>query len=188
MAAGAPSNLHVTLTDLFPNVDAYSLILARDNHVSGDVRPVDIERDVIAARGVRTLFSSFHHFNPATAARVLNNLSRTGDPIFIAEGTHRSALAIFFMLLAPLFVWLATPMLRPFKWSRLALTYLVPVIPFVVCFDGIVSCLRTYTVDELRALLRTLDDLRYEWTVAEAHGSAPMPVTYAIGVPKARRS
>jgi hypothetical protein len=32
-------------------------------------------------------------------------------------------------------------------------TYLVPLIPFVVVFDGYVSCLRTRTPEEVEALL-----------------------------------
>lgn len=185
--AGAPPELEVTLTDLFPNHDAFATVSAGNAHVHFRSEPIDVERDTVSMRGMRTLFSSFHHFQPAQAVLLLRNLAANGDAIFIAEVTRRSVRAILFMLLAPMFVWLATPFIRPFRWSRLALTYLVPVIPFVVSFDGIVSCLRTYTTEELRELLSRLSDLHYEWTIAEARGRAPMPVTYVVGVPKSPR-
>ena len=184
--AGAGPELDVTLTDLFPNHDAFTTIAARDSHVHCQIEPIDVERDVVQLRGMRTLFSSFHHFRPAQAERLLRKLAARGDEIFIAEVTQRSVRAILFMLLAPLFVWLATPFIRPFTWSRFALTYLLPIIPFVVSFDGIMSCLRTYTTGELRELTSRLSDLDYEWTIAEARGNAPMPVTYIIGVPRTR--
>lgn len=37
----------------------------------------------------------------------------------------------------------------------LVFTYLVPILPFVLVFDGWMSCLRTRTPDEIEALLRT---------------------------------
>jgi hypothetical protein len=42
-----------------------------------------------------------------------------------------------------LFLFACTPWIRPFRWSRLLWTYVVPIIPAVLLFDGIVSCLRT---------------------------------------------
>ena len=45
------------------------------------------------------------------------------------------------------------PACPPFRWSRLLWTYLVPVIPLVLLFDGIVSCLRSYRPDELLKLV-----------------------------------
>ena len=187
IAAGAPSTVGVTLTDLFPNHDAFKTIAPRDPHVRFDSESLDIERGAVRVEGMRTMFSAFHHFPPALAERVLRNLTSKGDEIFIAEVTQRSVRALSFMLFAPLVVWLATPFIKPFRLSRMVFTYLVPIIPFVVCFDGIVSCLRTYTPNELRELFSKLDDLHYDWTIAEAAGRGQLPVTYAIGVPKARR-
>ncbi|MDQ6611868.1 MAG: class I SAM-dependent methyltransferase [Gemmatimonadota bacterium] len=186
VAAGAPAALDVTLTDRFPNRAAFLEISARDSQVRFRNESIDIEREVEHRRGLRTMFSAFHHFSPAVAERVIRKLAANRDEIFIAEVTQRSARAILFMLLAPLLVWITTPMLRPFRLSRILLTYLVPIIPFVVCFDGIVSCLRSYTRAELHALFSSVADLDYEWTTAEAKGNAPMPVTYASGVPRVR--
>ena len=33
----------------------------------------------------------------------------------------------------------ATPFVRPFRWSRLLFTYVIPLIPLLVLFDGTVS-------------------------------------------------
>lgn len=186
VASGAPPDLRVQLTDLYPNVEAFTKIAACDAFVNGAREPMDIERTSCEARGLRTLFSSFHHFSPRAAEQVLRNAAKNGDGILLAEVTRRSIPAMLFMLLAPLLVWLATPRLRPFKWSRLIFTYALPAIPFVVCFDGIVSCFRTYSVDELQALITNVEDLHYEWQLGLAYGRGPLPVTYALGLPTSR--
>jgi len=90
------------------------------------------------------------------------------------------------MLFAPLFVLLAAPFIRPFRWSRLAWTYLL-VLPVVALIDGVVSCLRTYTPSELRAMTAQLHAPGYAWEVGEERARLlPVPVTYLIGVPRGR--
>ena len=111
---------------------------------------------------------------------ILRDAADRGVGFAAFEATRRNAPAILVTLLSPLAVLLATPLIRPFRLSRLLLTYLVPLIPLVVLWDGIVSCLRTYTPAELRALAPALDD--YQWTAGEV-GKGPVPVTYLIGVP-----
>lgn len=186
VANGAPRELRVRLTDLYPNFEAFAKVAQRDPLVSGVRESVNIERTSFQTRGLRTFFSSFHHFAPRVAQQVLRNAAKNGDGILIAEVTRRSVPVMMFMLLAPLLVWLATPRLRPFKWSRLFFTYVLPAIPFAVCFDGIVSCFRTYSVEELRALTTSVEDLQYEWQLGLLYGRGPLPVTYALGLPTSR--
>ena len=53
------------------------------------------------------------------------------------------------MTLAPYYAW---------KWrsvSTLIFTYLIPILPFVLVFDGLISSLRTRTPEEVEVLLRT---------------------------------
>ena len=77
-----------------------------------------------------------------------------------------------------------TPFIRPFRWSRLLWTYLVPLVPFAVLFDGLVSCLRTYRVEELRDLTARLEANDYDWDIGTVKNTAgPIPITYLIGVP-----
>jgi hypothetical protein len=91
---------------------------------------------------------------------------------------------MFLMLLVPLMVLLVTPFIRPFRWSRLVWTYLIPVVPLVSLFDGLVSCLRTYSVQELRDLTEGLGANNYQWDIGELKSTVgPIPITYLIGVP-----
>jgi len=182
--------LRVVLTDKFP-----SHVLAE--RLTGCQRIVAIDVSVDAVNvltsqngerlpdlhGFRTIFSSFHHFSDAMAARLLEDAVRNGDGLASAEVTSRSRRAILTMLLMPLFVWVLTPRMRPFRWSRLLLTYLLPAIPLVILFDGLVSCLRTRTPEELLTLARPYTE--YEWTAGYGEG-AWLPPVFLIGVPRER--
>ena len=48
------------------------------------------------------------------------------------------------------------PLARPFRLSRVALSYGAPLIPALFAWDGTVSALRAYTPEELLALTRSL--------------------------------
>ncbi len=177
----APS---VHLTDRLPNRDAFARI-ARDTNgeVIGDPRSIDATDVPADLAGMRTIFSALHHLRPTEVQRVLGAAAECGVPIGAFEATRRDVKTILLMILTPLFVLLTTPRLRPFRFSRLFWTYLVPAIPLAVLFDGIVSCLRTYTTSELRALTEGLGGDDYEWRIGEA-GSGPVPMTYVVGRPR----
>lgn len=87
------------------------------------------------------------------------------------------------ILPTPLRVLLTTPLIRPFRWSRLFWTYIVPALPLVLLFDVIVSLLRLYSVEELRDLTVGLD--QHDWDIGIVRARPiPLPITYLIGVPR----
>jgi hypothetical protein len=87
--------------------------------------------------------------------------------------------------LIPIATWLFVPFRRPFRWSRLLWTYLIPVIPFVLLFDGVVSCLRAYSLGELQDMTREIESSGYRWEVGEkAGGFFRVRITYLIGRPQ----
>ncbi len=96
--------------------------------------------------GMRTIFATFHHFRPVMARKVLEDAYRKRAPIGVFEFTVRSAPYVMTAPLIALFVLLITPMIRPFSWRQIFLTYVVPVLPLLVFWDGLVSHLRTYDV------------------------------------------
>ncbi len=85
----------------------------------------------------------------------------------------------------PLRMLVLAPFIRPFRWSRLFWTYLVPVVPNVLLFDSVVSVLRVYSVTELRELTAGLDGFQWEIGTLRAR-PIPIPITYLIGVPSER--
>jgi hypothetical protein len=151
--------------------------------VTGRLFSIDSPRRYKSARDHTcvVVFTAFHHFPPPMARRVLADAVEKRSGIAVFESTSRDARTLVVMVLVPLMVWLTTPFIRPFRWSRLLLTYVLPVIPLIALFDGVVSALRTYTPDELRALADSADAGGvYTWTAGEA-GGGPIPMTYLVG-------
>ncbi|HMQ31422.1 MAG TPA: class I SAM-dependent methyltransferase [Chloroflexaceae bacterium] len=187
--AGAGVACEVLLTDRFPNQAAAAALRAvrpTPGAVAYHAAPVDALAVPGELDGFRTLFSAFHHFPPEAAAGLLRDAVRSGAPIAVFEATQRTGVSLAGILLAPLVLLLATPFIRPFRWSRLLLTYLIPAVPLMVLWDGIVSCLRSYTAAELRAMVAAVPEAdAYEWAIGELRGPAPIPVTYLIGLPRA---
>ena len=146
--------------------------------------PVDATRVPGDLHGFRTIFTAFHHFRPEQACAVLADAVRTRQGIGVFEVTQRGVLALLLTMLAPLVVLLVTPLIRPFRWSRLLWTYLIPLVPMIMLFDGLVSCLRTYSVQELHDLTARLGTNDYLWDIGTVKSkTTPIPITYLIGVP-----
>jgi len=179
----APS---VVLSDLYPNHAAFAFAAKRARvPVTSEPAPVDARAVPEHLTGVRTLFDAFHHFQPDAARSILADAAAKQAPILVVEATERSLPAIVSMLLVvPLLVLLLTPFVRPFSWARLLFTYVVPVAVPLIVFDGIVSCLRSYTVAELQELTRGLDSDGYRFHIGtlKSHGQR---LTYALGTPAA---
>lgn len=180
-SAGLP--LHATLTDLYPNIDAFGDIAARAGGQIGFMsHSIDARAVPRELSGLRTIFNGFHHFAPADAIAVLSDAVDARQPIAIFELSERSARSILPVILVPISVWFGTPFMRPFSWTRLLWTYPVPLVPLTCFWDGVVSQFRAYTVDELRQLGRRAGP--FEWEA----GQVPMAggrarLTYLLGMP-----
>jgi hypothetical protein len=131
------------------------------------------------------MFSSFHHFPPEEARAILQNAIDAGQNIGMFEITRRAPLTITLMFAWALMPFVFTPLVRPFHWSLLFCTYVVPIIPLVSLFDGVVSCLRTYRPPQLREIIKKLSGIEYQWEVGEhSKMSGQARITYLIGCPQ----
>jgi hypothetical protein len=183
-AAGDSTGLQICLTDKYPNLQAFQSVSASsDHHITFYPEPVDAMNVPRALKGLRTMFTSFHHFPPEDARAILQNAVDAGESIGIFEATRRAPSTIGLIFVGILLMFVHTPRIRPFRWSRLLWTYLIPVIPLVLLFDGVVSCLRTYRPQELREMVEKLTSCQYRWDIGEL-ATGKMPVTYLIGYPK----
>ena len=177
--------VNVCLTDKFPNPRAYER--AQDKFrtkvvfVTGSVDATCVPPDL---QGFRTLFSSFHHFPPDGARAILEDAVERHRGVGILEVPKRDWLTILLVFFVPMMTFVFAPFIRPFRWSRLFWTYLIPVLPFVLWFDGVISCLRAYTPAELRQLTYGLGQEEYHWEAGqETNQLLPVAVTYLIGYP-----
>jgi hypothetical protein len=180
-----PPGLQIWLTDKYPNLGAMQKVgRASENHIRFYPGSVDAMNVPLELTGFRTMFTSFHHFPPEQARAILRNAVDAGEGIGIFETTKRALSTIGFMFGWILLLVVCTPWIRPFRWSRLLGTYLVPIIPLVLLFDGVVSCLRTYRPEELRDMVEQLRASKYQWEIGE-RSTGKVPITYLIGYPSA---
>jgi len=176
-------NLKIILTDYYPNFQAFEYTKKQSANFEYCNNSVDARNVPHELIGLRTQFLSLHHFKPKDAVKILQNAIDSNSSIAIFEGQERSFFSILAMLLSPISVLLTTPFIRPFKIGRIVFTYLLPIVPLFVLWDGVVSSLRTYSVEEMRKLTKTLKNSEnYNWKIDKIK-SGPGAILYLIGVP-----
>ncbi len=177
-----PMDVEVTLTDKFPNAEARSRLAdLPDIKISYFQPSVDATAVPVSLSGFRTLFSSFHHFKPRQAHDIIADAVSKSQPIGIFEYTRRSWKNLVTMPLTFVGVWWLTPRIRSLSWKTLLFTYPIPLIPLIATIDGLISCLRTYTVEELKAMASAS---HYVWRIGTEANKGNV-VTYLIGYPAA---
>lgn len=177
-------DLKIVLTDFYPNIAAFKYTKEKADNFEYIETPIDA-RDVPATlMGLRTQFLSLHHFKPKDAVQILQNATDADKPIAIFEGQERSIRSILAMLFSPLSVLLTTPFIKPFNLGRFFFTYLIPIVPLFVLWDGVVSSLRTYSINEMNDLVKALNGTKkYHWEINRVK-SGPSVILYLLGTKK----
>jgi len=165
------------LTDLYPNPRS-----APHAQILWVGQPVDATRVPSNLAGVRTMFSAFHHFRPDAARAILRDAFQCSRAICIFESGPGSLLGVAMMVLVPFNVLALMPFVRPFRWGYAVFTYLIPVIPLIVLWDGIVSMLRIYSPEQTKELTGGLERADYVWEIGRIQvRGIPGGLPYLIG-------
>lgn len=153
------------LTDLCPAVPEWAELC---KEFPGEIRYVPHSVDATAIEpdaGCQQswlILNAFHHFPPELARAILAAADRSSHGILIAENFGRNPLATLACGVVAVPAALATPWLtRRRRLAKAFWTYVVPIIPLAVAWDGVVSALRMYEPDELMEMTRRLN--RLEW-------------------------
>lgn len=166
-----------TLSDLYPTSTCTS-----HPRVSWFPRPLDAACIPKEFSGVRTMFSSFHHFRPEAARAILENAFRCRRTICVFEGASGTFAGMLTMLLVPLNVLAMMPFVRPFRWANVVLTYVIPVLPFIIFWDGVVSMLRIYSPEQMKSLTQGMQASDYSWDIGRLRvRGIPGGLPYLIG-------
>jgi hypothetical protein len=178
-------DLTLTLTDLYPNKDLANRINRKEksemSYATDSIDAANVPSDLI---GVRTMVCSFHHMKPDTARKILLDAKNLKQPICIYEISDNSLPTLLWWVALPLnfiMAFFITPFVRPITWKQVAFTYLVPIIPVIFAWDGAVSNVRTYTLEDLDVLLEGLSTDDYRWDKGIITGKAKK--IYLLGYP-----
>ena len=181
------SDVRITLTDYYPNIEGFEHLRAESKSAMDfEAEPVDARRVPEHLVGLRTMFSALHHFRPADARAILQSAVDSGQPIAAFEIVNRHPFTLLMMLGGFIPVMLSIPFLRPFRWNWLLFTYVIPIIPLFVMWDGLVSCLRVYSKEELQAMIDSIEGGdRFDWEIGNiAMSPSPAAAIYCIGTPR----
>jgi hypothetical protein len=180
-------NVHFLRTDKFPNIPAFQRLSSQYpsgfRYIADPIDATNVPENLV---GLRTMFNAFHHFAPESALLVLENAVQMQQSIGIFEIPERSLLMMIPFFFTPIFIALATPFIRPFRWERLLWTYGIPLIPLMCLWDGLVSTCRVFSVEEMLAMTQGFRD--YDWK-ADCIGIRGMAghLTYLLGIPRSSR-
>jgi hypothetical protein len=160
----------ICLTDLYPNTPAFERI-KEETHGEITYWPESVDAT-----------KSFHHFPKPVAIGILQNAVDNRQGIGIFEAARRHPVTIAQTILMFFGGLVTAPFIRPFRFSRLFWTYILPVIPFVLFYDGVISSLRAYSIKQLREMIAALHADGYVWEVGEEPRGF-VTVTYLLGYP-----
>jgi hypothetical protein len=178
-------DVKLTLTDLHPNVPRLRYAKEHSNiPISVVEHSVDATSVPDSLDGLRLMCNAFHHLPPHLAREVLHDALRKNKPIAIMELVSRSTHGFAQLFAGIPLMFIMMLFVRPFRISRLFFTYVIPLIPFCTLWDGVVSCLRVYSPEEMRELVESLPKNSFNWDIGIIKvPMAPIRVTYLIGTP-----
>ena len=165
------------LTDITPAASADSPTPGITFHPE----PVDARGH--APEGLRTMFNALHHFRPDDAQAILASAFNDRSPFVNAEVTERKIRNVFGVFFIPLLTFLTVPFIRPVRPITWLITYVIPILPALITYDGIISHLRTYTVAELEEMTSKLQAPDYRWTISQVSMGPGTNATVVTGVP-----
>jgi hypothetical protein len=130
--------------------------------------PVDAT-DVPLAFGadhVWLLLNAFHHLDVDQATALLGRAVQSARGLFISENFGPNILATLPCGVVGMLAALLNPLLTTRdRLLKATLTYLLPVIPLVVAWDGLVSALRMHRPADVRAMTARWPS--WEWELRE---------------------
>lgn len=179
-------NLKLTLSDLYPNVKTASQINGKNDpstqYLTESVNAAQVDENL---KGVRTMVCSMHHMRPETAKSILKDAQEDDQPICIYEISDNAPPVFLFWIAIPFVIimtFFITPLIRPMTWQQIVFTYIIPVLPFLIAWDGAVSNARTYTIEDMGELTKDLNKPGYTWETGKIKGKGGKKL-YLLGLP-----
>ena len=179
----------VMLTDLSPDRHR-GIRLAAASGVTYHPAPVSALAVPEHLPGMRTMFTALHHFDRDEVRSILLAAQRDGVSFAAFEATRRSWHGLLAAAAVPLLVLLLMPAVMPRRPLPLLLTYLLPVLPLLIGWDGLASMLRSHRETELREIVAEIGTSGYEWDVGRiaVAGWPMLSVQYVAGRPGTTRA
>lgn len=137
------ADFQLHLTDLFPRK-----FDSLPEHVSSADFSVDALKWDTEQSDIRTVFNAYHHFDEQQKAKLIQQHAKKG--LFVVEVLQPTLLVLIKIIFTTTIgQLLLTPFVKPFSWTRLFFTYILPVNLFTITWDGVVSVLKSKHIHEM---------------------------------------
>ena len=140
-----------------------------------------------AGEGMVLFVNNFHQLPVPAAKAALQKATQAGQVVGVVEGNNDSLWQVVGMLVfVPLTVVLTAPLVRPFRWTRLLFTYLLPILPLVTLFDGFMALFKLYNPQDLDELVADIAQPTYTWRSGKRDNGRGGKIIYLLGYPKSQ--
>ncbi len=178
---------HIYISDLYPMISVMTATCERYPQLLTMI-PDSVDMcnpPETPAHNMRMVLSAFHHFDTESVRRFLVDAQEQGVAVFIAE-PFTNSLKAFFPLFLHGFTSLAWNGLFSLKSRvlKFLFTFIVPLIPMCLLWDGLISMIRMYDEDMLMDIVGL--STTYEWQYKEV--SVPLGGVASIFTGKRKRS
>ncbi|PPD20322.1 MAG: hypothetical protein CTY22_04695 [Methylomonas sp.] len=172
-------NIRYILSDIRPNPE----FCGRINLMPGDrFKYLNESVDIVSKHAEysypKIFINSFHHFSKEQVVGIFNANLGNNNEIIIMEYVRKSFLGFLSMVVGPLVVFLTLPFVVRLKHLPVMafFTYLLPIFPLMMLWDGIVSCLHEYSDKEIKQII---DEMGYKVNIKS---SVKRNLLYPAGV------
>jgi len=195
-----PAAVKFVLTDLHPHIPDWTEAAKKSENLSFISEPVDAANapSHLNSQNGKKIFRlynlAFHHFDDELGSSILRNTLETADgfgyalsnfitlPMLtlhsIFELQERTISSLITICLMGLLMFFITPFYFWRSPTHLFFTYIIPVIPFVLVFDGYISSLRTRSPGEIQALMNQCGASCEGWTIKSGNEMHTFPTGY----------
>ncbi len=140
---------------IFKKSNCFSELILSDKFPSNNsIKNVDVLNMLFEKNNCYTMFNAFHHFTDEQKKEIVLHIQKTGAKCYFVEILEPSLLFILkvcmLTIVANLFI---TPFIRPFSILRLIFTYIIPINIFTITYDGVISVLKSRTVQQYKQIL-----------------------------------
>jgi hypothetical protein len=136
------------LTDKFPQ------LIKENKGIIYVENSIDILTMSFNSQYFYTMYNAFHHFTDVEQKSIVSKLKSANASFLIVEILQPNLLSLLQVILASsLGQLLITPFIKPFSSKRLLFTYIIPINIFTVLFDGVVSVIKSKSVNAYKSLL-----------------------------------
>lgn len=179
-------SVSLRLTDKYPSARAAKQISEGSDHSFYGSDSVDMTTVVPEPGVLYTAFNSFHHLDENQSAEFLRRVQQAGAHVAIFEAYPRSWRSVASILFEPFRYWLYC-LGRSVSFSCFLFSFLLPIIPFVLVWDGLVSCFRIYDAGQMQKFTDRLgfsaNSPIYNWRIVEIKARGGWRAILTLGFP-----